>query len=140
MENKENTASTEENARPAWMEDPLVKDIPEKKMRFLEELFTSGHGKSQKEMMAFLMPMMKAGRPQLYSSGDECRHSRHSETQQPGRIAANRQNPGKKQAEQFPLKKSSRKNLFLLDFYADQAGACFTPALPEQFSQHTQGI
>ena len=59
MENKENTASTEENARPAWMEDPLVKDIPEKKMRFLEELFTSGHGKSQKEMMAFLMPMMK---------------------------------------------------------------------------------
>ena len=41
------------------MEDPLVKDIPEKKMRFLEELFTSGHGKSQKEMMAFLMPMMK---------------------------------------------------------------------------------
>lgn len=59
MENNENASNTEENTRPAWMEDPLVKDIPEKKMRFLEELFASGHGKSQKELMSFLMPMMK---------------------------------------------------------------------------------
>lgn len=44
---------------PAWMTDPLVKDIPEKKLRFLGQMFADGQGKSQKEMMAFLMPMMK---------------------------------------------------------------------------------
>lgn len=45
--------------RPVWMSDPLVKDIPEKKLQFLEELFAKGHGKSQKELLAFAMPMMK---------------------------------------------------------------------------------
>lgn len=45
--------------RPEWMSDPLVKEIPEKKLKFLEEMFAEGRGKSQKEMMAFLMPMMK---------------------------------------------------------------------------------
>ncbi len=45
--------------RPAWMEDDLVKDIPQEKLAFLGEMFVGGHGKSQKEMMAFLMPMMK---------------------------------------------------------------------------------
>ena len=50
MENKE---------RPVWMTDPLVKNIPEKKLQFVEQLFVQGHGKSQKEMMAYLMPMMK---------------------------------------------------------------------------------
>lgn len=49
----------ENDAKPAWMADPLVKDIPEQKMRFLEQLFSDGRGKSQKEMMAFLIPMMK---------------------------------------------------------------------------------
>lgn len=49
----------ENSGRPAWMADPLVKEIPEKKLQFLERLFADGHGKSQKEMMAFLMPMMK---------------------------------------------------------------------------------
>lgn len=47
------------DAKPAWMSDPLVKDIPEKKLEFLGRMFTEGHGKSQKEMMAFMMPMMK---------------------------------------------------------------------------------
>lgn len=46
-------------SRPVWMSDPLVKDIPEKKLQFLEELFAKGHGKSQKELLAFAMPMMK---------------------------------------------------------------------------------
>ncbi len=44
---------------PAWMSDSLVKDIPRKKLEFLEQMFNEGHGKSQKEMMAFMMPMMK---------------------------------------------------------------------------------
>lgn len=45
--------------RPEWMSDPLVKEIPEEKLQFLGEMFTKGQGKNQKEMMAFLMPMMK---------------------------------------------------------------------------------
>lgn len=45
--------------RPDWMTDPLVKDIPEKKLQFVEQLFAKGHGKSQKEIMAFAVPMMK---------------------------------------------------------------------------------
>lgn len=44
--------------RPAWMEDELVQNIPKEKLDFLGRLFVEGHGKSQKEMMAFLMPMM----------------------------------------------------------------------------------
>ena len=36
-----------------------MKDIPEQKLQFVEQLFAKGHGKSQKEMMAYLMPMMK---------------------------------------------------------------------------------
>ena len=47
------------NTEPAWMSDPLVKDIPRKKLEFLGQMFTEGQGKSQKEMMAFMMPMMK---------------------------------------------------------------------------------
>lgn len=50
----------EQNAsRPAWMDDELVKDIPQKKLEFAAELFQKGRGKSQKEMMAFIMPMMR---------------------------------------------------------------------------------
>lgn len=47
------------DTKPAWMSDPLVKDIPEKKLEFLREMFEKGQGRSQKEMMAFMMPMMK---------------------------------------------------------------------------------
>lgn len=59
MENKTTDANNAASAKPAWMTDPLVKEIPPKKLQFLEQLFADGHGKSQKEMMAFLMPMMK---------------------------------------------------------------------------------
>ena len=41
------------------MSDPIVSVIPEKKLQFLGQLFAQGHGKSQKEMMTLLMPMMK---------------------------------------------------------------------------------
>ena len=44
---------------PLWMQDDLVKDIPREKLEFLSTLFTKGHGKSQKEMMALLMPAMR---------------------------------------------------------------------------------
>lgn len=45
--------------QPAWMADELVKDIPAKKLEFLGKIFAEGHGKNQKEMMRFVMPMMK---------------------------------------------------------------------------------
>lgn len=48
-----------EEKKPAWMQDDLVKNIPQKKLDFLEKMFAEGHGKSQKEMMAMLLPMMK---------------------------------------------------------------------------------
>ena len=50
---------SEDARRLAWMEDELVKGIPQKKLDFLGRMFAEGHGKNQKEMMIFLMPMMK---------------------------------------------------------------------------------
>lgn len=45
--------------RPAWMDDELVRDISPRKLTFLENVFKEGHGKNQKEMLSYLMPMMK---------------------------------------------------------------------------------
>ena len=44
---------------PPWMEDSLVQSIPKEKLRFLEQMFLEGQGKSKKELMSFLLPMMK---------------------------------------------------------------------------------
>lgn len=46
-------------SKPAWMNDPSVKNIPADKLDFLSGLFQEGKGKTQKEMMAFFLPMMK---------------------------------------------------------------------------------
>lgn len=43
---------------PTWMSDPLVKDIPEKKLDFLSRMFEESRGKSQKDLMLALLPMM----------------------------------------------------------------------------------
>lgn len=48
-----------ENNQPLWMSDPLVSGIPEKKLKFLGEMFASSQGKSQKELMSMMMPMMQ---------------------------------------------------------------------------------
>ena len=48
--------------RPAWMSDPLVKDIPEQKLDFLGQMFAESQGKSQKELIASLLPMMTRAR------------------------------------------------------------------------------
>ncbi len=45
--------------RPAWMDDELVKNISTEKLNFLERMFHEIQGKSKKEMMSFLMPMMQ---------------------------------------------------------------------------------
>lgn len=49
----------EEAKRPEWMDDELVKDIPQHKLDFLEKLFLEGQGLKQQDMMAYLMPMIK---------------------------------------------------------------------------------
>lgn len=43
---------------PEWMSDPLVKDIPKEKLDFLSLMFSESQGKSQRELMMALMPMM----------------------------------------------------------------------------------
>ena len=51
--------SENETKRPQWMDDELVKGISQRKLDFLERMYHEGHGKNQKEMMSFLMPMMQ---------------------------------------------------------------------------------
>lgn len=50
---------SDELKRPAWMEDELVKNIPQNKLEFMEKMYHEGHGKNQKEMMRFIMPMLQ---------------------------------------------------------------------------------
>ena len=57
----------ENDNRPAWMSDPLVKDIPKKKLDFLGQMFEESQGKSQKELMASLIPMMNRARQENLS-------------------------------------------------------------------------
>lgn len=47
------------NTTPSWMNDELVKDIPENKLTFLGNLFLESKGKNQKEMMQYFLPTMK---------------------------------------------------------------------------------
>lgn len=42
-----------------WMSDPSVAHIPKEKLEFLGELAAGGHGKSQKEMLPYIMSLMK---------------------------------------------------------------------------------
>ncbi len=42
-----------------WMEDESVAHIPQEKLEFLGDLADGGHGKSQREMMMYVMPLMK---------------------------------------------------------------------------------
>lgn len=55
------------NTRPAWMEDELVKSIPQEKLDLLNRIFSeadirrqsAGPMKSQKEMLMLMMPVFK---------------------------------------------------------------------------------
>lgn len=49
----------EQNNNPQWMSDESVKSIDKRKLDFLSKIFAQGQGKSQKEMMALLIPSMK---------------------------------------------------------------------------------
>lgn len=52
------------NQRPLWMEDESVKNISPEKLDFLQKIFEETHGKSQKEMLSYLMPMLKQAKQQ----------------------------------------------------------------------------
>ena len=43
----------------AWMSDELTKSIPKEKLDFLSKLFTQSEGKSQKELMHEVLPLLK---------------------------------------------------------------------------------
>lgn len=53
---------SKERKRPAWMDDDLVKDISQKKLDFLGNMFADAQGKSQKEMIRLIIPMMQKAR------------------------------------------------------------------------------
>ena len=57
----------EDQNRPAWMDDPLVKDIPEKKLEFLKQVFAESQGKSRQALMASLLPLMNRARQEKLS-------------------------------------------------------------------------
>lgn len=93
-----------ENNRPEWMSDPLVKDIPEKKLDFLGQMFEQSRGKSQKELMASLFPMMaRAKQENLTFTPQEMgaaiaaikNHSTAEELKQIDKILEKAQNNGK---------------------------------------------
>ena len=53
--------------RPDWMNDESVQNIPQNKLDFLARLFVDGKGKSSKEMMGYLIPMMKKAKAENLS-------------------------------------------------------------------------
>ena len=53
--------------RPQWMNDSSLKDISPKKLEFLEKMFHETKGKSQKELMTLLIPMMKKAKQENLS-------------------------------------------------------------------------
>ena len=93
------------NNRPAWLDDEEVRHIDPKKLDFLGKLFVESRGKNQKEMMAFLMPMMrKAKQERLTFTPQEMqaainaikRQSTEDELQQIEKILAKAASGGKK--------------------------------------------
>ena len=95
----------QEKSRPAWMDDELVKNIPQKKLDFAAALFTQGHGKSQKEMMGIVLPMMKRAKAENLTFTQEeinaCiqaikKHSTREELSQIEKIMSGQNNPHQK--------------------------------------------
>lgn len=59
-----------EKIKPKWMSDPLVSDIDKGKLDFLQSVIFETQGKSQKELIPFLMKIMKQGKAQNISFND----------------------------------------------------------------------
>ena len=93
----------DKNNRPAWMSDPLVKDIPVRKLDFLGQMFAQSQGKSQKELLASMIPMIaRAKRENLSFTPQEMtaaisairNHSSEEELKQIDHILKKAQNGG----------------------------------------------
>lgn len=56
---------------PAWMNDPAVQHIDQKKLSFLQSMVTGGQGKNQKETMTYLMSMMKKAKAENLTFSQE---------------------------------------------------------------------
>lgn len=54
-----------------WMSDPLVADIAPEKLDFLQTIVFESRGKSQKEMLPFLMQVLKKGKASQLSFSEE---------------------------------------------------------------------
>lgn len=94
----------EQQKQPAWMDDDLVKNIDKKKLDFLGKLFNEGHGKNQKDMMSYMMPMMKKAKqenltfsPQEMNAAISAikKHSTEEELKQIDKILEKNKNNGK---------------------------------------------
>ena len=57
----------QESTQPKWMSDPLVADIDKNKLAFLQSVVFETKGKSQKELLPFLMGIMKKVKSQNIS-------------------------------------------------------------------------
>lgn len=57
--------------KPKWMSDPLVADIDPAKLEFLKSIVFESRGKSQKELLPFLMQVVKKGKASQLSFTDE---------------------------------------------------------------------
>ena len=55
---------------PKWMSDPLVASIDKSKLEFLQSIVFETRGKSQKELIPFLMNIMKKGKTSNISFSD----------------------------------------------------------------------
>ncbi len=57
--------------KPKWMSDPLVADIAPSKLDFLQTIVFESRGKSQKELLPFLMQVLKKGKASKLSFTDD---------------------------------------------------------------------
>lgn len=57
--------------KPKWMSDPLVSSIDSGKLDFLQSIVFETRGKSQKELIPFLMNVMKKGKASKISFSDD---------------------------------------------------------------------
>lgn len=61
----------EKQEKPKWMQDPLVANIDSEKLDFLQSVIFETRGKSQKELLPFLMNVIKRGKTKQLSFSDE---------------------------------------------------------------------
>ena len=77
--------------RLLWMDDESVKHISQRKLEFLQELYNESKGKSQKELVAYIMPMMKKAKKESDDSKSKARSSRSGAKQKTSKPKAQKQ-------------------------------------------------